>query len=71
MGALLLQLPLEVLLEVIKLIHEDYRLAWIDSILEPPGIILLFPETAEEWRGHPLKALRLYGSLSPYGSSIL
>ena len=70
MGALLLQLPLEALLEVIRLVHEDYRLVWIDSIRKPPGIILLFPETAEEWRGHPLKALRLYGSFSLYGSSI-
>ena len=70
MDALLFQLPLEVLLEVIKLIHEEYRLAWIDSILERPAFILLFPEQVEKWSGHPLKALRLYGSFSPYGSSI-
>jgi len=67
MGALLLQLPLEVLLEVIALSNEDYRLDWIDWTREP---ISLFPEEEEGWRKHPLKALRLYGSFSPYGSSI-
>ena len=70
MGDLLLHLPLEVLLEVTELLHEDYRLAWIDSILERPASLLLFPEKVEKWRGHPLKALRLYGSFSLYGSSI-
>ena len=70
MSALLLRLHQDVILEVIKLLNEDYRLIWGDSIIGVKDFSLFFPEQAEEWRRHPLKALRLYGSSSPYGSSI-
>ena len=70
MSALLLQQHQDVVLDVIKLLHEDYRLMWIDVIRGIEDISLFFPKQAEEWRGHPLKALRLYGGFSPYGSSI-
>ena len=70
MSALVLQPYQDVVLEVIKLLYEDYRLIWIDSILGIKDFSLFFPEQVEEWRGHPLKALRLCGGFSPYGSSI-
>ena len=70
MSALLLQPHQDVVLEVIKLLNEDYRSIWMDWILGIKDFSLFFPEQVEEWRGHPLKALRLYGSFPPYGSSI-
>ena len=70
MSALLRQPHQDAVLEVIKLLHEDYRLIWIDAIRGIKDFSLFFPEQVEEWRGHPLKALRLYEIFSPYGSSI-
>lgn len=62
MSALLLQLPPEVLLEIIELLHEDYRLAEVDWDPEVIDISWLFTEQVEGRRGNPLEALRLYGS---------
>ena len=70
MSAFLLRLHQDVVLEVIKLLNADYRLIWMDSIVGVKDFSLFFPEQVEEWRRHPLKALRLYGSPSPFGSSI-
>lgn len=69
MSTLLLQLPPEVLLEIIELLYEDYRTTDVDSDPEVIDISWLFAE--EGWRGNPLEALRLYEYFSPYGSSIL
>lgn len=71
MSALLLQLPPEVLLEIIELLHEDYCLAEVDSDPEVIDISWLFTEQVEGRRGNPLEALRLYGSFSTHSSSIL
>ncbi len=70
MSVLLLHPHQDVVLEVIKLLHEDYRLIWIDDIRGVKDFSSFFPEQVEEWRGHPLKALRLYESFSQYGSNI-
>jgi len=56
----LLQLPPEILLEIIEILYEDFCAMDVDT--DPDAIIdisWLFAEQ-EEWRGNPLEALRLY-----------
>lgn len=69
MSTLLLQLPPEILLEIIGLLYEDYRTTDIDPHPEVIDISWLFAE--EGWRANPVEALRLYECSSPYCSSFL
>jgi len=71
MSALLLQLPPEILLEIIELLYEDYCLVDVDSDPEVIDISWLFSEQVEGWRGDPLEALRLYEFFLPHDSRIL
>jgi hypothetical protein len=69
MSVLLVQLPPEVLLEIIELLYDDYCVDGSDT--DVIDITWLFTEQLEGWRGDPLEALRLYGCFSPYCSSTL
>jgi len=71
MKALLLQLPPEVLLEIIELLYEDYCVTSVESDTDGTiDISWLFTEH-EEWRRNPLEALRLYVCFLLDGPSIL
>jgi hypothetical protein len=69
MSTLLLQLPPEIVLEIIELLYEDYFIVDLGS--DVIDMSWLFPTEPEKgWRGNPLEALRLYGCPSLYGLSI-
>lgn len=70
MSAFLLQLPQEVLLEIIELLYDDYRVD-TDPDAEVADISWLFTDGEGGWRRSPLEALRLYECLIPYVSNIL
>jgi hypothetical protein len=57
--SLLLQLPQEVLLEILDIIYEEYSIVGPDGDPEKPDIFVLSEELAESCRGNPLGALRL------------
>ena len=55
MNALLLQLPPEVLLEIIELLYEDYYVSNVYSDTDSEETV----DGHEGWHGNPLEALRL------------